>query len=125
MQTETLEQRATDRSLRLLRHGAAWRIVALALITILGALMPGCAAVGPNYARPKDASEHIKEAGPWKEACPRIYCPWRLVGDIRRSCPDRFGTSGPEDQPRPPGCGRESAAAQPLRGFPGHSCIRN
>jgi len=72
MQMETLQQRATDRSLRLLGDGATWRIVALAFITVVGALMPGCAAVGPNYARPKDAVPNtFKEAGPWKEAVPQ------------------------------------------------------
>ena len=65
-------RRASYRSLGWLRHGAAWRIVAIALTTVLGVLVLGCTAVGPNYARPKEAVPNtFKEAGPWKEAVPQ------------------------------------------------------
>ncbi len=72
MKMEILKRRATDRSLGWPHHGTAWRNVALALTGVLGALVLGCTAVGPNYARPKQAIPNaFKESGPWKEAVPQ------------------------------------------------------
>lgn len=46
--------------------------IARAAWLALGALMAGCTAVGPDYARPKDAvPSAFKEAGPWREAAPQ------------------------------------------------------
>ncbi len=86
MEMKILQQRATDRSAGLLRHGAARSTVAFALTAVLGLLMLGCTAVGPNYARPKEAVPNtFKEAGPWREAVPQDLLArgdwWELFND--------------------------------------------
>lgn len=44
----------------------------LVLISLVGAFLQGCTAVGPDYARPKESVPNaFKEAGPWREAVPQ------------------------------------------------------
>src|SRR5258708_2676292 len=72
MKIEIPKRRATGRSFGSPRHGTAWRHVALSPTRALGAPVLGCTAVGPKYARPKQAIPNaFKEAGPWKEAVPQ------------------------------------------------------
>lgn len=69
---EIFKHRTAGRSLSVPHHDITLRSVALALVAVLGALVLGCTAVGPNYARPRQVFPNtFKEAGPWKEAMPQ------------------------------------------------------
>jgi multidrug efflux system outer membrane protein len=62
------------------------RAIARAAWLVLAALMAGCSAVGPDYARPKDpVPSAFKEAGPWRQAAPQDLLArghwWELFND--------------------------------------------